>query len=144
MTLSDFKSELQHWKLTRYKVINFAIGLAALLIYEFIARPIYRPYIYANKINDFHIADTLGNSLGAMATIFFLIALLSNDTVKGNYLLKLGTFSVVVFELAHPLLGKPIDGWDIVATILTGLFSYVLYNAIFRNNHYNEKGKLNL
>lgn len=133
MTLSDFKSELRNWKLSRYKVINFAIGLAALLIYEFIARPIYRPYIYANKINDFHIADTLGNSLGAMATIFFLIALLSNDTVKGNYLLKLGTFSVVVFELAHPLLGKPIDGWDILATILTGLFSYLLYNGIFKD-----------
>lgn len=132
MNLSDFKSELRNWKLTCYKAINFAIGLAALLIYEFVARPIYRPYIYANKINDFHIADTLGNSLGAMATIFFLIALLSNDTVKGNYLLKLGTFSVVVFELAHPLLGKPIDGWDIVATILTGLFSYVLYNALFK------------
>lgn len=133
MTLSDFISELQSWKLTRYKAINFAISLATLLIYEFIARPIYRPYIYANKINDFHIADTLGNSLGTMATIFFLIALLSNDTVKGNYLLKLGTFSVVVFELAHPLLGKPIDGWDIVATILTGLFSYLLYNGIFKD-----------
>lgn len=133
MTLSDFKAELRNWKLTRYKAINFAIGLAALLIYEFIARPIYRPYIYANKINDFHIADTLGNSLGAMATIFFLIALLSNDTAKGNYLLKLGTFSVVVFELAHPLLGKPIDGWDILATILTGLFSYLLYNGIFKD-----------
>lgn len=133
MTLSDFKSELRNWKLSRYKAINFAIGLAALLIYEFIARPIYRPYIYANKINDFHIADTLGNSLGTMTTIFFLIALLSNDTVKGNYLLKLGTFSVVVFELAHPLLGKPIDGWDILATILTGLFSYLLYNGIFKD-----------
>lgn len=133
MTISDITSELRTWKLTRYKAINFAIGLSALLIYEFIARPIYRPYIYANKINDFHIADTLGNSLGTMTTIFVLIGLLSKETVKGNYLLKLGTFSVALFELAHPLLGKPIDGWDIVATLLTGLLSYLMYNAIFKN-----------
>lgn len=132
MTLSDFKSELLTWKLSRYKAINFAIGLATLLIYEFVARPIYRPYIYANKINDFHIADTLGNSLGTIATIFFLIALLSNETVKGNYLLKLGTFSVIIFELAHPLLGKPIDGWDIIATILAGFTGHLLYNRIFK------------
>lgn len=132
MTLSDFTSELRTWKLTRYKAINFAIGLTALLLYEFIARPIYRPYIYTNHINDFHLADTLGNTLGTMVTIFFLIGLLSNETVKGNYLLKLGTFSVILFELAHPLLGKPIDVWDIIATIFTGFFSYLVYHTIFK------------
>ena len=132
MTTTDFISELRQWKLTRYKVINFAIGISALLIYEFVGRPIYRPYIYSNNINDFHIADTLGNTFGTLPTLFFLIALLSNDTEKGNYLIKLGTFSVVVFELAHPLLGKPIDIWDILATLVAGFISYLLYNAIFK------------
>ncbi len=133
MTLSDFKTEIRNWKLNKYKAINFAIGISALLIYEFVGRPIYRPYIYNNKINDFHIADTLGNTLGTLTTIFFLIAILSNDTTKGNYLIKLGTFSVVVFELAHPLLGKPIDIWDILATILTGFVSYLVYNTLFKD-----------
>jgi hypothetical protein len=135
MKITDFKTELKNWKFTKYKVINFAIGISALLFYEFIGRPIYRPYIYTNKINDFHIADTLGNTFGTMPTIFFLIAILSNDTTKGNYLVKLGTFSVVIFELAHPLLGKPIDIWDIVATVLTGFMSYLIYNRIFRNTN---------
>jgi hypothetical protein len=139
MRLNDLKTELKNWKFTRYKAINFAIGISALLIYEFIGRPIYRPYIYANNINDFHIADTLGNTFGTMPTLFFLIALLSNDTIKGNYFIKLGTFSVVMFELAHPLLGKPIDIWDIVATIITGLISYLLYNSIFRNHDLKQK-----
>ena len=139
MTLGDIKEELKNWRLTKYKAINFGIGIAALLIYEFIGRTIYRPYIYNNKINDFHIADTLGNTFGTLPTIFFLIAILSNDTTKGNYLIKLGTFSVVVFELAHPLLGKPIDIWDIIATIITGIISYLLYNSIFRNRHKTEK-----
>ena len=141
MTINDFRKELKNWKLTKYRLINFAISLSTLLIYEFIGRPFYRPYIYANKIHDFHIADTLGNSLGTMATIFFFIAILSNDTVKGNYLIKLVTVSVILFEIAHPLLGKPIDIWDIIATLITGAVSYLLYNLIF--NSRGQAKKLN-
>lgn len=139
MTVNDFIVELKNWKFSKYKAINLAIGISALLIYELVGRPIYRPYIYNNKINDFHIADTLGNTFGALPTIFFLIAILSTETTKGNYLIKLGTFSVVVFELAHPLLGKPIDIWDIIATIMTGLMSYLIYNSIFKNKQQIEK-----
>jgi hypothetical protein len=139
MTINDFIKELRNWRLTKYKAINFAIGISALLIYEFVGRPIYRPYIYNNKINDFHIADTLGNTFGTLPTIFFLIAILSNDTTKGNYLIKLGTFSVVVFELVHPLLGKPIDIWDIIATILAGLVSYLIYNGLFKYKSSEQK-----
>jgi hypothetical protein len=131
MTITDIKTEFKSWKLKKYKLINFVISLSGLLIYEFIGRPIYRPYIYANDINDFHIADTLGNTLGTVATIFFFVALLSNETGKGNYLIKLVTVSVVLFEIAHPLLGKPIDVWDIVATVITGGVCFLLYNIIF-------------
>lgn len=133
MTIKDFKSELRHWKLTKYKMINFAVGISALLIYEFIGRPIYRPYIYHNQIDDFHIADTLGNTFGTLPTIFFLIAIFSNDTKKGNFLIKLGTLSVVVYELLHPLLGKTIDVWDIVATVFAGFMSYLIYNGMFKD-----------
>ena len=41
MTVNDLKSELKNWKSTRYKAINFAIGISALLVYEFIGRPIF-------------------------------------------------------------------------------------------------------
>jgi hypothetical protein len=58
---------------------------------------------------------------------------------NGNYLIKLGTFSVVVFELVHPLLGKPIDIWDIIATILAGIVSYLIYNGIFKNKLNEQK-----
>ena len=143
MTLNDFKTEFKNWRFTKYKAINFSIGILALLIYEFIGRPIYRPYIYSNKINDFHIADTLGNTLGTLPTIFFLIAIFSNETVNGTYLLKLGTVSVVVFELVHPLLGTPIDIWDIAATILAGFFSYLLYNFIFQPPVTTNKNQIN-
>ncbi len=137
MEISDFLAELRAFRLTRYKTINFGIGATALLIYEFVGRPLYRPYIYRNQLYDFHIADTLGNTFGTLTTIFFLIALLSNETTKGNYLIKLGTLSVVLFELAHPLLGKPIDVWDILATIITGFLSFLLYNSLFRDTAFD-------
>ena len=76
----------------------------------------------------------MGNTFGTLPTIFFLIAILSKDTTKGNYLIKLGTLSVVVFEPASPLLGKPIDIWDILATIITSLFSYLFYNLLLKRN----------
>jgi len=40
MTLKDFRTELATWKLTKYKAINFTIGISALLVYEFVGRPI--------------------------------------------------------------------------------------------------------
>jgi hypothetical protein len=74
-----------------------------------------------------------------MPTIFFLITFLSNDNTKGNYLIKLGTLSVFLFELAHPLLGKSIDIWDIVATIMMGFISYLIYNSIFSDKQLDQK-----
>lgn len=70
MTIKDLQNGLTHWKLTKERLINLSVGLSAVFIYEFIARPIYRPFIYRNNFNDFHLADTIGNSLGTMATIF--------------------------------------------------------------------------
>jgi len=82
MKIEDFIAELRNWKLTPYKAINFAIGILALLIYEVVGRPVYPPFIYNIHINDFHIADTLGNSLDTFATIFFLVAIWSAETTK--------------------------------------------------------------
>jgi hypothetical protein len=127
MTINDLQKGLRSWKFTKGRAINLSIGFAAVLVYEFIARPIYRPYIYKNNINDFHIADTIGNSLGTVATIFVLIGFLGNDRNQNMFLIKIITLSVAMYEVAHPLLGKPIDPWDIAATLLTGGLCFVLY-----------------
>ena len=73
MTIKDLRDGLTSWEFTKERKVNLTIGLLAVLTLEFIARPIYRPYIYRNNINDFHIADTIGNTLGTLATIFILI-----------------------------------------------------------------------
>lgn len=121
---------MSKWTLTKGRVINLAIGLSAVLIYEFIASPIYRPYIYRNNINDFHFADTIGNSLGTIAAIFVSIAFLGETRMQHLLLIKIIAISVVLYEIAHPLLGKPIDPWDIAATILTGGLCLIVYRLI--------------
>jgi hypothetical protein len=130
MTIADLKTGIRTWKLTRERVLNLAIGFAAVLIYELVARPYYRPYVYKNKINDFHLADTIGNSLGTIATVYVLIGFIGQGRTQHLSLIKIISLSVVMFEIAHPLLGKPIDIWDIVATILSGIFCYWFYKKI--------------
>jgi hypothetical protein len=130
MTLLDLKQSILSFRLTRERIINLSIGFAAILIYEFIARPIYRPYIYRNNINDFHIADTIGNSLGTIATIFVLIGFIGEGRKQHQFMIKTITISVFLYELAHPLLGKPIDPWDAVATVLTGSICLILHRSI--------------
>lgn len=133
MTINDIRNEIIGWRFSRYKIINFAVGVTALLLYEFVGRPYYRPYIYSNNIYDFHIADTLGNSLGTIATVFILISVLSHDTTHGNFLVKIITVSIVLYEIAQPLLGKRIDPLDIIATIVTGGICLLVYSLLFKN-----------
>lgn len=130
MTIEELKDGITRWKLTRERMVDLTIGLLAILIYELVARPIYRPYIYRSNINDFHIADTIGNTLGTIATIFILTGLIAQGRTEHLFSINAITISVVLYEIAHPLLGKPIDIWDILATILTGGLCLVAYKII--------------
>lgn len=108
-----------------------AIGLMAVLLYE-LARAYYRPHIYANAINDFHIADTIGNTLGTVATAFAFASLLGRGYSQGLFVLRAAIMGVVAYELCHPLLGKQIDGWDVLATVLAGALCEIIYRALHR------------
>ena len=106
--MEKFKSEITDWVLSKRRTINMVIGISAVLLCE-VARAYYRPLIYSNKINDFHIADTIGNSLGTVATVFVFVSLLGHHSAQDYFLIRTVTISVLVYEVAHPLLGKPID-----------------------------------
>jgi hypothetical protein len=130
MTFSNLKESLRQWKFTRVRALHLAIGLSAVAIYEFWARPIYRPNIYRNNLHDFHLADTIGNSLGTVATVFVFIGLIGQGRTQHLFLIKTITLAVIFFEVAHPLLGKPIDPWDILATLVTGGLCWWLYRLL--------------
>jgi hypothetical protein len=133
MTLSEIRKSIIYWRFSKDRAIFLTIGLSTLLFLEFIARRIYRPYIYSQNIFDFHIADTLGNSLGTIAGIFIIITLLGRDKSQYLFLIKTITISFVFYEIFQPLLGKPIDPWDILATILTGGFCFLTFQLLFRD-----------
>src|SRR5688500_16337957 len=119
--MEKLKSEVVDWLHSRRRIINMVIGLGALVLCE-VARAYYRPFIYSNGINDFHIADTLGNSLGTVATVFVFASLLGHNHDQEHFLIFTVSISVLVYEMAHPLLGKPVDPWDLLATVIAGFF----------------------
>ena len=131
MTIDNLINEAKNWRFNRYKIINLAIGLSAIFLLEFVARPFYRPYIYSHNIFDFHIADTLGNTLGTIGAIFMFLFVLTNDRTHGYSLIVLTTVSVVLYEIGHPFLGKPIDIFDIIATIVTGIICYFIFKWLY-------------
>lgn len=130
MTIKDLKDGITGWRFTRERIINLTIGISAILIYEFIARPIYRPYIYRSNINDFHIADTIGNTLGTVAAIFVTVGFLGQGRTQHLFLIWNNIIGVALYEIAQPFFGKPIDPWDVVATVMTGGLSLILYKFI--------------
>ena len=133
MLRTRLKSEITAWLHSRRRIVNWVVGLTALLVCE-AARSYYRPYIYANAIDDFHIADTLGNSFGTVAAVFVIISLLGRQKSHDLFLLHTVVISALVFEIASPLLGKPIDPWDLVATILAGVFCKALYRQLHKHS----------
>jgi hypothetical protein len=127
--MEKINKELANWAYSRRRKTNMAIGITAVLLCE-VARAYYRPFIYSNEINDFHIADTLGNSLGTVGTVFVFVSLLGHSKTQEHFLIRTTVISVLVYEVAHPLLGKLIDPWDLIATIIAGFFCEGLYRVI--------------
>lgn len=119
-------------KFQKYRTVTLIIGICTLLLHEFIAKPYYRTFIYSHNLFDFHIADTLGNSLGTISAAFIVAGIFGTDKVKGLFFIKMTTLSFIIYELLQPLLGKPIDPWDIIATIISGGLSFLLYRLIYK------------
>lgn len=117
----------------RRRGINLVVGLGAVALTE-IGRHVYRPFIYGRDIYDLHIADTLGNSTGTVATIFVLLAIFSRDRVADDRVIFSGTIGIVLYELASPLLGKSIDPWDVAATVVAGGLSWLLARSLHRTH----------
>jgi hypothetical protein len=68
----------------------------------------------------------MGNSFGTVATIFVLLALFGRDQDADRRIILSATVGTALFELGSPLLGKPIDPWDVSATLIAGAASAML------------------
>ena len=127
------------WGRSRRRVALLLAGLLAIVAYECL-RTWYRPYIYAAGIDDLHIADTLGNSLGTVATVTLFASLLGRTASQGLFVLRASAMAVAAYEVMHPLLGKPIDAWDLLATVLAAAACDVAYRITFRQSLVGSEG----
>lgn len=69
-----------------------------------------------------------------MATVFIFLALFGRDQSQDQFIMRAVIISVLVYELAHALLGKPIDPLYIVVTILASILCEGLYWLLHRQS----------
>ena len=116
---------------TPFKKITLIIGMIAYAVTE-LGRSFYRPYIYANKIDDYFIADTIGNSFGTMTAIFIILTLSGKGTKKDWNIVVMIIAGLLFYELLN-LTGKTaIDINDMIATVIFGTLSALIYNFLLK------------
>lgn len=120
-----------------FKFDNQRIALLLIFVCMFvvteIGRQIYRPYIYANDIFDFWVADTIGNFTGTIAIVFFDLAVVNPEHKKGRIVVLVVTAGLIVYELLQTFSPRSICDWrDIIATLIAGLISLGVYELVYR------------
>ena len=93
----------------------FCFGFGLLLNFT------YRPYVYRNHINDFHLADVIGNIVAVPAAAFFFYAI--NKSIRYN------KFAILVIDLLiwcfyEVTFSTTFDWWDILASLIMCFVTY--------------------
>ncbi|MCK5401767.1 MAG: hypothetical protein KAJ28_09035 [Flavobacteriaceae bacterium] len=101
-------------------------------------RNIYRPFIYANKIDDYGIADSIGNSGGIIVQIFFMLAILNSPRKKVFRIIGFVVVGYILYEIVQPYLPRGVFDWkDIYGTLVGGVIAllyFLFINNIIKNN----------
>lgn len=96
-----------------------------------IVQTVYRSYIYENKIDDFGIADSIGNSGGIIVQIFFGLAILNPSRKKGLRLIIFFTLGYILYEFAQLILPKGVFDWqDVYGTLIGGALGILIFLLI--------------
>ena len=115
-----------------YRIIYFVAFLISFGITE-IGRYIYRPIIYENNINDYGIADSMGNSGGIIVQLFFGLLIFNSSKIKGLRLIFFFIIGYILYEIAQLFLPKGVFDWkDIYGTIIGGLIGMLLFLLIHK------------
>jgi len=105
------------------RIIYFVIAVIFFFLTE-IGRNIYRPFIYTNNINDYGIADSIGNSGGIIVQIFFSLVLLNSPSKKVFNVIGFIVFGYILYEILQPYLPRGVFDWkDIYGTLIGGVIS---------------------
>lgn len=114
---------------TPLKKVTFGIGISAYFLTE-MARSFYRPYIYANEINDWVVADTIGNSFGTITAVFMILTMSGRGTSWDWRLVGLVLAGLIGYELFNFADNHSFDPNDVLATLTFGSISILVYARI--------------
>jgi hypothetical protein len=96
-------------------------------------RKVYRPYVYANGIHDWGMADVMGNLSGSLAIIFFNLGVVHATRSQSLWMTGLVTVGLVAYEVVQGVLPRSVFDWkDVVATLLAGGIAAVLLLILHR------------
>jgi hypothetical protein len=109
-----------------YRIMYFMIAILAFLITE-AGRFIYRPFIYANQINDLGLADSIGNLGGVIVQIFVMLAFFNSQNKKAFRVIGFLVVGYILYEILQPYLPKGVFDWkDVWGTIIGGLIATLI------------------
>ena len=114
-----------------------ALALGAFLLTE-VGRTVYRPFVYEAGIDDFGLADSVGNLGGIVAQVFTSLAILNSPKSKAFTVIAFLVVGYVAYEVVQPYLPRGVFDWnDIYGTLLGGAVSVllvVLVRSVVRPN----------
>ena len=114
----------------KLRLIYLIFFLLSFLLTE-VGRYIYRPYIYENQINDFGIADSMGNLGGIVVQIFFGLTILNPLYKKAIRLVLFFATGYILYEMIQPYLPKGTFDWlDIYGTLLGSVLAILILTVI--------------
>ena len=130
-----FSSEEQIKTIDTLRIIYFITFLLSFMFTEF-GLEIYPPFIYKNNINDFGIADSIGNVGGIVAQVFFMLATLNSTVKKGIRLIVFVVFGYILYEIIQPILPRGTFDWlDIYGTIIGAVICLLIFLLIKQFMH---------
>lgn len=115
----------------KHRLFHLIVGCFFIII-MLLFRTYYRPWIYANHLFDFYLADTYTNLFGECVVFFILVSLFSpNEMYKPIKLLLYSSCGLIIYELLGLIVvGGLCDYKDIIATFVGALLSYVINRMI--------------
>ena len=120
------------------RIVYFVVFLLSFLFTEF-GRYVYRPFIYHNHINDFGIADSIGNWGGIVVQIFFGLAIINSSFKQGFSVIAVATGGYILYEFAQPYLPKGTFDWlDVYGTLAGGVIALALFVLIHKSIKHNR------
>ena len=119
--------------------MKFIISGILIAVIGLVLSHTYRPYVYENHINDFHLADVIGSVVCVPA------AVLCAYGIDNRYSIKQYTIVAAIVYIAYEFLGLfhihgTFDVYDIIAIIISSLVFYRLC-LLFRVSSRQIDGK---